>query len=102
MPIPSAHGGPFEVSTDYFKNKNGAGMNKHANPPRRELPPPTPSLENKAFAKSGNPLYLISIALCFAAEVSRERETTYAPKDDRKRSFSVKTDASSSGYESDK
>jgi len=102
MLIPSSHVEPFEVITDYFKNKNGAGMNKHANPPRRELPPPTPSFENKAFAKSGNPLYSISIAVCPADEDSRERETTYAPKDDRKRSFSVNTDANSSGYESDK
>jgi hypothetical protein len=86
MPIASSHGEPCEVITDYFKNRNGAGMNKHANPPRRELPPPTPSLENKAFAKRGNPLYSISLALMRMRLVERERLHTLRKMIERDRS----------------
>ena len=46
-----------EVEAYYLRNKNGAGMNKHARPPSKEFPPPIPNLLNSAWANRGNPLY---------------------------------------------
>ena len=53
-------------------------MNKHANAPRRELPPPIPRRENIPFEKRGKA----------------------APKEARKRSLRVKTEPSSVKYTS--
>jgi len=47
-------------------------MNKHANPPNNEFPPPTPSLLNKAWANRGNPLISSATSLIHDADPSRD------------------------------
>ena len=79
-------------------------MNRHANPPNNEFPPPTPSLLNKAWANRGNPLILSATSYIHDVDSSGvvNRKETYAPKDDLNKSFNVNTDANSSGYESER